>query len=172
MGKRIIAFILTILIVSLPAAIYAQSAMSDVVLDETVLEPKDPILATVMALGPGLLLHGCGNYYAENYKMGLFLTSLEVLSIGTMIFGYVQNTQPDMQTIYGGGVEGVRHAGALTFAFGFFLFVGTWLADVAMAGGAADQYNKEHNLEFKSQEESLLNGKTDSTFAAIYNFRF
>jgi hypothetical protein len=171
MGKRIIVFIMMSLIVLLPVMVYAESSRddSDVVIDEAVLEAKDPILATVIAVGPGFLVHGWGNYYSSNYKTGLSLTGLELLSIGAMVFGAVENTQPDMMKIYGSGVQ---RGGAVTFGFGFCLFIGTWIADIFLAGNAADQYNLEHNLEFKNQEETLLNGNIDNRFAAIYHIRF
>jgi hypothetical protein len=171
MKNRVITLFLIICIISVPVMALAESS-SDVVIDETVLEPKDPILSTVIAIGPGLLVHGFGHLYCEDYKMGLLFTGLELLSIGAMCFGYVQNTTPELLHVYGGDIDEGRRAGALTFGTGFLLFVGTWLADILLAGKAAGQYNKEHNLEFKLQQESLLKGGADSTYAALYKFNF
>ncbi|PKL92649.1 MAG: hypothetical protein CVV21_02510 [Candidatus Goldiibacteriota bacterium HGW-Goldbacteria-1] len=152
MKRRAVALFLALTILVVPAS--AIFAANDYVIDEVVIEPKDPILATVVAFGPGLLVHGWGQFYSENYKMGLLFTGIEILSIGAMTFGYIQNTNPEMLRIYGGNLDEVRRGGALVFAFGIAMFLGTWLADIVLAGPAAEQYNKEHNLEFRLQQES------------------
>ncbi len=152
MKRRAIALFLALTILIVPASVIF--AANEYVIDEVVIEPKDPILATVVALGPGFLVHGWGQFYSENYKMGLMFTGLEILSIGAMTFGVIQNTNPEMLRIYGGNQDEVRRGGALVFGFGIAVFIGTWLADIALAGPAAEQYNKEHNLEFRLQQES------------------
>ncbi|HRU39348.1 MAG TPA: hypothetical protein P5511_05680 [Candidatus Goldiibacteriota bacterium] len=167
MVKRILAVFLIICMVSVPALMAAPAR--EVIIDEAVLEPKDPILSTVVALGPGLLVHGFGHYFTENYKMGLFLTGMEVISVGAMILGYIQNTTPDMFTIYGGNTDEARRAGAVTFGVGFTIFMASWLADVFLAGKSAEQYNKEHNLEFRMYQESMLGG---TEYALLYNYNF
>lgn len=147
--KKIIAIIV---LICFSTAIFAQS--SEVVIDETILEPKDPILATVIAIGPGLLAHGFGQFYAENFRMGLLLFSLELVSLLTIGVGYLEYSNPSNFTIIGGNDDEVKHAGAITLAIGITGFVGTWLADIALAGRSAEQYNIEHNLKFKIQQES------------------
>jgi hypothetical protein len=171
MKRAIISISIVLIILIAPVFAMASRYDSDEVIDETILEPKDPILATVLAVGPGLLIHGWGHFYTEDYKMGLMLTGTELLSIGAMWFGAWENTSPDAFAIYG---SGGRQGGALTFAFGFLLFMGSWFADIYQAGNSAHQYNVEHNLEFKVQEESLLNGNGNynSVYAAAYNIKF
>jgi hypothetical protein len=171
MKRGIISILIALSILCVPVLAMADRAGSDVVIDETVLEPKDPILATVLSIGPGLLVHGWGHYYTEDYRMGLLLTGTELLSIGAMWFGAWENTSPDAFALYG---SGGRQGGAITFAFGFLLFMGSWFADIYQAGRSAEQYNTEHNLEFKVQEESLLRGAgyADSLCSASYNIRF
>jgi ethanolamine transporter EutH len=149
MMKRIIAIII---LICFSTAIFAQS--SEVVIDETILEPKDPILATVIALGPGLLAHGFGQFYAENFRMGLLLFSLELVSLLTIGVGYLEYSNPSGFTIVGGNEGEVKHAGAIVMAIGVTGFIATWLADIALAGRSAEQYNTEHNLKFKLQQES------------------
>ena len=133
------------------------------------LEPKDPIVATVVAIGPGLLVHGFGHYFTEDYKMGMWLTGLELLSIGMMTFGALENTNADMFLLFSGSRSASQTSGAWIFAAGFFTFVGTWLADIFTAGDSARQYNLEHNLEFKMQQEAL---GQDTQLALIYKFNF
>ncbi|MCX8093635.1 MAG: hypothetical protein N3E50_05660 [Candidatus Goldbacteria bacterium] len=147
--KKIIAIIV---LICFSTTIFAQSA--EVVIDETILEPKDPILATVIAIGPGLLAHGFGQFYAENFRLGLLLFSLELVSLLTIGVGYLEYSNPQNFTIIGGNQDEVRRAGAIVIAFGLTGFVATWLADIALAGRSAEQYNIEHNLKFKIQQES------------------
>lgn len=174
MLRRAVCFflILCMALVSVPSLMFARAAMSDVVIDEVILEPKDPILATVVALGPGILAHGWGQFYSENYTMGLTLLGIEVASIVTICYGAIQNTSPEMFVGGGGSVEDQRKQGGNKFAVGLIFFVGTWIADVALAGRSAEAYNREHNLEFKVQQESMLNGNIDNTYAAIYHYNF
>ena len=167
-----IFLIICLALVSAPTIMFAKSVATDVVIDEVILEPKDPILATVIALGPGILAHGWGELYSENYKLGLSLLGLEVISVGLMGYGAVQNTSPDMFVGGGGDITDQRKQGANKFAIGVVLFAATWLADVCLAGSSAANYNREHNLEFKTNDESLLNGNKDTTYAMVYNYRF
>jgi hypothetical protein len=144
------------------------SQQSDVVIDEAILEPKDPILATVIAIGPGLLAHGFGHFYAEDYKMGLMLFGSEVVSLVVIGAGYVITVAPNNFTVIGGNEDTVKRGGLITLFSGVALFAAGWLVDITTAGRAADQYNIEHNLEFKVQQESnniLLP-------SLVYNFRF
>ncbi len=162
MFKKTIIFITIFSILIVPVQLMAQP---EYVIDEVVLEPKDPILGTVLALGPGFFVHGWGHFYAEDYKMGLTLAGTEILSIGLMAFGYIQNTDPYLFRIYGGNLDENRRAGALTFGFGFVMFMASYLADVMLAGKAAQQYNKEHGLQFRILEESYAPG-----LMMTYNF--
>ncbi|MCE5301237.1 MAG: hypothetical protein LLG37_10265 [Spirochaetia bacterium] len=174
MNRRIITVMviccMTICTVSAPVLASEQNTG---IIDEVVLEPKDPVMATVLAFGPGLAVHGWGNLYAEDFNMGLTLLGVEILSIGAMTLGYIINTDPDLTEIYGGNNDDDRRrGGAITFAFGFVFFLASWMADIVQAGKKAEQYNKEHNLEFRMQQESYLHGNTDTIYAAVYNIRF
>jgi hypothetical protein len=168
MKNRVIALLLILCTISAPAVCFAASS-SEVVIDEVVIEPKDPILATVVAIGPGLLVHGFGHYFTEDYKMGMMLTGMELLSIGMMTFGAVENTNVDMFRLFSGSRTASQTSGAWIFAAGFFTFFGTWLADIFTAGDSAKQYNREHNLEFKLEQEAM---GADTQFAMIYKFNF
>ncbi|MFP4466632.1 MAG: hypothetical protein ACLFP1_06255 [Candidatus Goldiibacteriota bacterium] len=148
MKKRILA-VLLILCFSVSAF-----ARLDVVIDEAILEPKDPILGTVLAIGPGLLVHGWGHFYAEDYKMGLSLFTIELASLGAIGWGAYQYNNAETWTNVGGNADEVRRGAQITMAAGFLFFAATYIADIALAGQAAEQYNKEHNLEFKVNQEA------------------
>lgn len=168
MKNRVVAVFLIICMISVPVLCFARSS-SEVVIDEVVLEPKDPIVATVVAIGPGLLVHGFGHYFTEDYEMGMWLTGIELLSIGLMVFGATENTNVDMFTVFSGSRSASQTSGAWIFAAGFLTFVGTWLVDIFTAGESALQYNRENNLEFKLQQETM---GTNSQFALLYNYNF
>ena len=172
MSRRVICFLLILCMSLTPVLMFAGSEASDAVIDEVVLEPKDPILATVIALGPGLLAHGWAQFYSENYKMGLTLLGIEIASVAVMGVGYLQNTSPGMFVGGGGDVADQRKQGANKFTVGAIFFVATWFADLVLAGRSAETYNREHNLEFKVQQESFLNGNMDNTFAMVYKYQF
>ncbi len=147
--------------------LYAQGT-TNVVIDETVIEPKDPIMATVIAIGPGLLVHGWGQFYSEDYKTGLLLFGTEFASLVTLGIGYIEYSSPSNLTTMGGNNNTVQRAGETVMIVAGVLFVASWLSDISMAGGAARQYNIEHGLEFKMQQESYNN----STMFLTYNYRF
>jgi hypothetical protein len=167
MMKKFKKIIFIILLISFAAVLYAES--SDIVIDETVLEPKDPILGTVIAIGPGLLAHGFGHFWAEDYKTGLALFSLELVSLVIVGVGYVQYSSPQNFTTIGGNQDTVKRGGMLALIAGVSLFTLDWLVDITLAGQAAAQYNREHNLEFKMQQESMSSG---TEYALLYNFKF
>ena len=147
--KRIISLIV---LIAFAGALIAQS--SDIVIDEAILEPKDPLLGTIVAIGPGLLAHGFGHFYAEDYRMGLMLLGGEVISLFFMGVGWYQMSNANDLTDIGGNPDEVYRGGMLSMIGGLIGFAVTYLADVVMAGRAAEQYNIEHNLEFKIQQES------------------
>jgi len=131
-------------------------ARLDVIIDEAILEPKDPILGTVLAIGPGLLVHGWGHFYAEDYRMGLSLFAIEIASLAAIGWGAYQYYNADQWTSVGGNVDEVERGAQITMATGFLFFVLTYIADVALAGRAAEQYNKEHNLQFRVNQEAYI----------------
>ena len=168
MRRKISLFILVVFTFTLmPNIIFAsgKNFASDVVVDETIIEPKDPILCTVIAVGPGLLAHGFGNFYAEDYRMGLVLFGVEVISILTIGTGYIIYKAPGNFTSLGGDYGAAERGGMVTLATGIGLFLVSWLADIATAGRAAEQFNQEHHLEFKLQQESFA-----PTLNYTYNF--
>ncbi|MEI7640913.1 MAG: hypothetical protein WCJ46_05345 [bacterium] len=162
--KKVLIAVSFILAFSLP--VFAE--MSNIVIDETVLEPKDPILATVLALGPGLLAHGWGHFYAEDYRMGLTLFGVEIGSLVGMTIGYFEYANPNGFTSVAGDYEQVKRAGAITIAASVLFFVATWFVDIARAGSAAEQFNLEHGLEFKMNQESM----NDKSYILAYTYKF
>lgn len=154
--KRILCLALTAILTLniIPASMFAANYSSDVVIDETILEPKDPILATVIAIGPGLLAHGFGSFYAEDYRMGLTLFGVEIVSLVVIGTGYAIYRSPENFTSIGGTYDTAQRGGYLTLLCGLGLFTASWVADIVLAGRAAEQFNIEHQLEFKLNQEA------------------
>jgi len=169
--RVIICLSLIMILGCLPFApyLYAQAmGTSNIVIDENVIEPKDPIMATVIAIGPGLLVHGWGQFYSEDYKMGLLLFGTEVVSLVGLGVGYIEYSAPGNLSTIGGNNSTVQRSGSIVMIVSGIIFAATWLSDIALAGGTAEQYNKEHGLEFKMQQESYNN----STMFLNYNYKF
>lgn len=162
MKKRIIS---VIILLSFTTAIFSQGYE---IIDDVVLEPKDPIIATVAAIGPGLLVHGFGHFYAEDYQTGIMLFGLELLSFIPITIGWLQISNPASFGAIAGNEDEVRRGGAIAMSAGLLLFIGTWFADIMQAGNAAIQYNKRNNLEFRMQTEAGL--YPVPTLALSYNF--
>lgn len=108
---------------------------------------KDPLTATVLAIVPGVLFHGFGNYYAEDYEFGTRMLVSEVLGLTLALWGHNIIHQPENWGPYFGGE--VPQAGYWIKAGGMVLFVLSWVGDLATAAEAAESYNKEHSYQFQ-----------------------
>ena len=109
-----------------------------------------PSFAFGMALGPGALIHGLGNYSAGEKKTGAILFAIELFSIGMILAdnGKADNSQ---------GLGGRATDGSMG-AVGRALFAGTYLYDVFSAAGAAQRRNKrvERNSAVTFQLEPVV----------------
>jgi hypothetical protein len=153
MKKCLIALFLIVCMALLYVpALFADS--SDVVIDETVIEPKDPILATVLAVGPGIFIHGWGQFYSENYRMGFAEFGSEAISLTLIGAGIYQYSIASKLTTIGGNQDTVQRGAQVAVVSGVGLFIVGYLVDIVLAGKAAEQYNTEHHLEFKVDQES------------------
>src|SRR5258708_7689374 len=72
---------------------------------------KDPIMATVLAVVPGIALHGFGNYYAEDYSFGNRMLAMEIFGGGLTLWGYSLIHTPDSWQRYFGGDDNTTQAG-------------------------------------------------------------
>ena len=137
----------------------AQSAIGD----EEV-EGKDPLTATLLAVVPGVLIHGFGNYYAGDYEFGTRMLVAQVLGTSLALLGYNIIHQPENWGPYFGGE--VPQAGYWIKAGGMVLLVLSWVGDLATASDAAESYNKEHSYQFQ------LDSYNDSGARLMLSSRF
>lgn len=141
--------LLTLVVPRLALAKVEETAMKapDQDLGETQAEPKDPNRATLYAVMPGIILHGWGNFYAGEPQYGTKLLVMEILGISLSLWGHNIIHQPNNWTPYFGGMS--QQAGYWIKAGGVGLVGLSWIADVATAAEAAENWNKDHQLEFR-----------------------
>ncbi|MGB2769226.1 MAG: hypothetical protein WBC88_05830 [Candidatus Zixiibacteriota bacterium] len=100
-------------------------------------ELKDPGVALLYALVPGLVVHGAGHFYAGEKAAGWVLASGEILSL--CLIGYAVGVGAG-ESKSGTTSNGNRE---LIGVFGGGLFVGTWIYDVIGAPLAVQRENRE-----------------------------
>ncbi len=118
-------------------------------ISESDIHGKDPIVATMFAVLPGVFVHGFGNYYAGNYSFGNHMLAMEIFGAGVSLWGYQLVHNPGAWSSYFGGDDNTQQAGYWIKAGGLGLMVLSWIGDVATASDSAIQYNRDHELNFK-----------------------
>ena len=109
---------------------------------------KDPNKAFLLALFPGLLIHGYGHFYADDNLMGNVLLTGEVVSVLSVGLGVL--VKSDTKTFSGGLLGDPGNAGNIGNNLiwgGIIAFTGLWIVDMAHAPAAAKDYNDEHGLK-------------------------
>ena len=117
-------------------------------------EGKDPILATVFAVLPGVIFHGFGNYYAGDYENGTRILTMEIFGACLAVWGHNVIHYPENWGAYFGNET--PQAGYWIKAGGVGLLAASWVWDVSSAGEAAQSFNKDHQIQF--QLESRYDG--------------
>jgi TolB-like protein/TM2 domain-containing membrane protein YozV len=97
---------------------------------------KDRTIATFLALFPGMLLHGIGNFYAGDTQTGLWLLGLEGLSIAMMGLGSLTFPSAPDPAI-----------GALVI--GELVFIATWVYDIILTQSALERYNENLSKRYE-----------------------
>lgn len=109
---------------------------------------KDPNKAFLLAFFPGLLIHGYGHFYADDNIMGDVLLTGEVVSVLSVGFGALIDT--NTSTFSGGLLGSPSSAANLASNLiwgGVVAFTGLWIVDMAHAPTAAKDYDEEHDLK-------------------------
>ncbi len=97
---------------------------------------KDPKMAVLYSVIPGILVHGSGHFYAGKTKTGYWLLGAEVAGAAivyvSVLAGYAASEAGEVGTVAGFGVLG-----------GGLLFVGSWVYDVVKSPIAVKKQNEE-----------------------------
>lgn len=131
--------------VAVPAASSSMSSQSQIGDEE--IEPKDPMMAIVFSILPGLVFHGSGNLYAGDTDAGTRMLVMEILGGGLALWGYNIVHQPQNWGPYFG--DSVEQAGHWIKAAGVGMVVVSWVWDVATAAEAAESWNRDNQLHFQ-----------------------
>lgn len=131
---------------ALPAASMSSNRASQNIGDEEV-EPKDPMMATVFSILPGLVFHGSGNLYAGDYENGTRMLVMEIFGGGLALWGHNIIHQRENWGPYFG--DSTDSAGYWIKAAGVGLICVSWIWDVATAPEAAENWNRDNQLQFQ-----------------------
>ncbi len=131
---------------ALPAASAGMSGASQRIGDEEI-EPKDPLMATVFSILPGVVFHGSGNIYAGDYENGTRMLVMEILGGGLALWGHnIIHQQQNWGPYFG---DQAPQAGYWIKAAGVGMVVVSWVWDVATAPDAAESWNRDNQLHFQ-----------------------
>lgn len=121
-------------------------ATSQSIGDEDV-EPKDPFMAEIFSVLPGVVFHGSGNLYAGDYEFGTKMLTMELFGAGLSLWGYDIIHSPNDWGPYFG--DNSQQAGYWIKAAGVGMIIISWVGDVATASGAAESWNKDHAIDMQ-----------------------
>ena len=120
-------------------------------------ELKDPGVALLYALFPGLVVHGSGHFYAGEKTAGWVLAGGEIL--GLCLIAYAVGVRTD----YKPQGSSLNDEAETIGVFGVGLFVGTWIYDVIGAPLAV----RRENREFMGGENVRLRFDLDHTSHSV-----
>jgi TM2 domain-containing membrane protein YozV len=112
----------------------------------------NPVSAGVVAVFPGILIHGLGHFYLKDYNTGLILLGFETIGVILGISAFGSCNEWDFYH-GGGGANKEGYICGAEVAAGIF-FYGSWLYDVIGAPIKASNMRKEY--EKKKEKENIL----------------
>jgi TM2 domain-containing membrane protein YozV len=101
------------------------------------LKLKDPNMALLYAVVPGVVVHGSGHFYAGKTGTGAVLLGAGVVGGAVFFIGGVGKGFSQME-----GGEAWKY-GDVLMVFGAVLFVGSWIYDLVGAPHAVQRQNRE-----------------------------
>lgn len=101
-------------------------------------EPKSALVGELLAIFPGILVHGMGHRYAGNSQKADEILTMEAYALLTSGLG---------GGLYGIGVsqdaKAVEIAGWVGIGVGGVAFLGTWIYDLVYTPSEVDRYNRQ-----------------------------
>jgi hypothetical protein len=147
--KKLLALLLIAVLAlpSLATAASSQISTRQSSIGDEEIEPKDPMMAMVFTILPGLVFHGSGNLYAGDYEAGTRMLVMEIFGGALALWGHNMIHQPGNWGPYFGDSQ--PQAGYWVKAAGVGLIAVSWIWDVATAAEAAESWNRENQLHFQ-----------------------
>ena len=114
---------------------------------------RNPQVATILAVIPGIAIHGAGHMYAGSWMKGVALFVLEGASVYLLYDAYDQYKRGDFDNITknnGSGIPanlGIEYQEAGIALVAFTGWGATWVDDVIGAHFAATQFNEVHKQD-------------------------
>jgi hypothetical protein len=130
-------------------------------------EEKSPLLAVLLAIFPGIFVHGLGNLYAGKSSRAEELMGEEAIGVAAMgisaglnFLAFQENGHAEhskgVEKVYGRMSEVSEYlGGGATGIFGTAFFFDSWIKDIMEAPGAVEFHNKEMRRLFDESNRPL-----------------
>lgn len=86
-------------------------------------EVNGSLTASLLALGPGLAVHGIGHLYLDETRTGVLLLLTELTSVLLLVGGAIADSATNSSASVAAATDVLSHVGLV-------LFVGSWVADI------------------------------------------
>jgi len=113
---------------------------------------KSSNVATLLAIFPGFLVHGCGHFYAGDVKTGFILLGTEGISVSCLFLVGIADAFSNNDSNERPALRGILLMSGLA---GFF---GSWIYDMVHSGTAAENYNNKliNHITFESNQNGII----------------
>jgi hypothetical protein len=99
-------------------------------------KPKSPVVGELLAIFPGIIIHGMGHRYAGNTDRANEILMFEAYSLAVVGLGAGLWAIGDSQD-----ADAVRIAGYVGMGVGAIPFLGTWIYDLVYTPSEVERYN-------------------------------
>jgi hypothetical protein len=99
-------------------------------------KPKSPVVGELLAIFPGIIVHGMGHRYAGNTDRANEILTMEAYSLAVVGLGAGLWAIGDSQD-----ADAVRIAGYVGMGVGGIPFIGTWIYDLIYTPSEVERYN-------------------------------
>lgn len=137
---------------------------------------KSPALASLLAVVPGVAVHGAGHMYAGSWMKGLGLLAIEGAAVGIGV-ATVNHGIDDINKLSDGSKNGAipTNVGTAYQTLGVAMvcsmaFLWTWFDDMAGSAIAAKEYNRLADEEANQARLQLLPNGDGAALALVSNF--
>ncbi len=98
---------------------------------------KSPFVGELLAIFPGIIVHGMGHRYAENYEKANEILAMELYSLLPMGLGAALYAIGESED-----AEAVEITGWIGIGVGAVPFIGTWIYDLVYTPSEVRRFNR------------------------------